>query len=152
MRAVFVMTCLAICCAGLLTYVHYLTADKIAANRSDHANAQLRDLVPHTDEIKLCDEGIRIVHTEARGYGGTLSVASVFKDGSLTGVGVTEHKETPGFADVLDPENWISQFGRNRLRDINAVTRATISSKAVIRAVQEAEQISHSDSQKCSSN
>lgn len=91
------------------------------------------------------------------GYGGDIHlVVAVKADGSIGGVRVTEHNETPGLGDYIDPKKdknktspWIEQFrglsfarlpfDRWKVRkdggDIQYRTGATISPRAVIHAV-----------------
>lgn len=91
------------------------------------------------------------------GYGGAIGmIVAVRKDGSLSGVRVTDHKETPGLGDYVDRKKdsnkaspWIDQFAgasfETRPRDDWRVqkdggqfvyrTGATISARAVIETV-----------------
>ncbi len=73
-------------------------------------------------------------------------------DGSLIGVRVTEHRETPGLGDGIDVarSDWILGFGGRGLAnpavwqlrrdggELDALTGATITSRAVMNAVQRA--------------
>ena len=89
------------------------------------------------------------------GYSGKIvMLVGVRYDGSLLGVRVTEHHETPGLGDNIDTRksNWILQFNNLSLsnpkpanwkvkRDggaIDQITSATISSRAVTKAVYHA--------------
>jgi len=91
------------------------------------------------------------------GYSGRISlVIAVRADGSVAGVRVTAHRETPGLGDYIDPRKgkrkdapWITQFnGKNLAQlpeaqwrvkkdggDFDFVTGATISARAVTNAV-----------------
>ena len=91
------------------------------------------------------------------GYSGRIElVVAIGRDGRLSGVRVTAHKETPGLGDYIDPRKdrhkdqpWIGQFAGARWADVNtaewAVRKdggsfdyragATISARAVTRAV-----------------
>lgn len=91
------------------------------------------------------------------GYSGKIRLlVGVLADGSLSGVRVTEHKETPGLGDYIDPKKdkakehpWISRFDGQSLekradRDwkvkkdggqFDSVAGATISPRAVVKAV-----------------
>lgn len=90
------------------------------------------------------------------GYSGHIGLLlAVRPDGSVIGVRVTEHKETPGLGDYIDPRKdknktspWINQFSsptapreesRWRVKkdggDFDYMTGATISARAVTAAV-----------------
>ena len=93
----------------------------------------------------------------ADGYSGKIRLLiGVQADGSLSGVRVTEHRETPGLGDYIEPQKdknkerpWISQFDGLSLENrpdrdwkvkkdggrFDSVAGATISPRAVIKAV-----------------
>lgn len=84
-----------------------------------------------------------------RGYGGDIGVMVGFAtaDGSITGIGITTLKETPGLGSrVVEPE-FREQFGsrpgqdmalQSQGGDIAAIAGATLSSAATVAAVNEA--------------
>jgi electron transport complex protein RnfG len=91
------------------------------------------------------------------GYSGQIRLlVAVTIDGQILGVRVSNHSETPGIGDVIEADKsaWIGSFdGRSlgepeesrwRLRkdggDIDAITGATISSRAVVAATRRAMQ------------
>ncbi len=90
------------------------------------------------------------------GYAGRIDlIVAVAPDGGLLGVRVTQHRETPGLGDYIDPKKdrnkarpWIGQFMNRRgdlpawtwrLRkdggEIDSMSGATISARAVTNAV-----------------
>jgi len=91
------------------------------------------------------------------GYAGRIELlVAIGKDGRLSGVRVTAHKETPGLGDYIDPKKdrrkdqpWIDQFAGTTWADVNTAgwtvrkdggsfeyrAGATISARAVTRAV-----------------
>ncbi|MFT4174708.1 MAG: electron transport complex subunit RsxG [Rhodocyclaceae bacterium] len=91
------------------------------------------------------------------GYSGRIGlVVAVLADGSVGGVRVTAHRETPGLGDYIDPAKdknkarpWIGQFAGQSLDrlslprwqvrkdggDFDYMTGATVSARAVTRAV-----------------
>lgn len=92
------------------------------------------------------------------GYSGHIGLIIALKaDGSVSGVRVTDHKETPGLGDYIDPRKdknktrpWITQFD-NKPADtawkvkkdggeFDYMTGATISARAVTQAVSRAAQ------------
>ncbi len=92
--------------------------------------------------------------TSGKGYGGEvgLMVGVNVKDSMLMGVGVTTHAETPGMgAKAKSDPNFVSQFKDQALGEpfkvtadggsINAISGATITSRAVSAAATEASEI-----------
>jgi electron transport complex protein RnfG len=91
------------------------------------------------------------------GYAGKIRLlVGLRADGTLTGVRVTEHKETPGLGDYIDPAKdknkehpWITQFDGLSLENrsdrewkvrkdggaFDSIAGATISPRAVVKAV-----------------
>lgn len=92
--------------------------------------------------------------TEANGYGGIVSVmTAVDMEGKIVAVEILEATdETPGLGQNVTKPDWYSQFGglkgditvikggsaNTENNEVNAVTGATISSKAVTTAVNQA--------------
>ena len=78
-----------------------------------------------------------VLRADGDGYGGGFRLAVALRlDGSIKGVRVLEHAETPGFGDILNtPSEWLDSFASN---DAHAVTGATITSEAVMAAVSRA--------------
>ena len=94
------------------------------------------------------------------GYAGKIRLLiAVAADGTLLGVRVTQHKETPGLGDYIEPRKdknkqrpWITQFDGLSLATVaeqewrvrkdggrfDSVAGATITPRAVIRAVRKA--------------
>jgi electron transport complex protein RnfG len=91
------------------------------------------------------------LETAGKGYGGEVGVMVGIdvKNGTLLGVGVTTHAETPGMgANAKDEPSFVSQFKGMPIKDaykvtndggeINAISGATITSRAVCTATTEA--------------
>ena len=92
--------------------------------------------------------------TEANGYGGVVSVmTAVDMEGKIVAVEILEAAdETPGLGQIVTKPDWYSQFSglygditvikggsaNQENNEVNAVTGATISSKAVTTAVNQA--------------
>ena len=88
-----------------------------------------------------------VITSTAKGYGGTITVMSAFTpDGVIKQIKVTEAQETPGFgSNVTDtPSYWERYAGVDAGKqlvldqDIDRHSGATISSKALIKAVNSA--------------
>lgn len=104
--------------------------------------------VDNVDDVYAADNGTGYVITSnAKGYGGTITVMSAFSpDGTLKQIKVTEAQETPGFGSKVaaTPSYWERYKDKDASKalvlnqDIDAETGATISSKALLRAVNSA--------------
>lgn len=90
---------------------------------------------------------------DSTGYGGNIRIiAGVDRDGKVTGVKVGDNTETPGLGAKASQEPFISQFSNltateplkivkgnsTKPEEIDAISGATITSKAVVKAVQAA--------------
>ena len=85
--------------------------------------------------------------TRGVGFGGNIGVVSGFKleDDTLTGIGITTHKETPGLGSRVSEDSFGRNFVGKTLTDtfktrtdggvVDAVTGATVSSRGVCEAV-----------------
>lgn len=184
-----ILTLFAALFTAVMAFTYSLTKPDIAAAIADtkrkliaevlppesYDNALLDDAIhlPSTPSLGLDDGGTvyrarengapvaLIVEAVApNGYGGPISlIVAVRQDGSLSGVRVTDHKETPGLGDYVDRKKdsdkahpWIDQFAglsfETRPLDDWRVqkdggrftyhTGATISPRAVIEAVAKA--------------
>lgn len=137
MKSIIALTALCVLSALTLAGVNELTREVIADNRTAAAAERLRGLVPTTNEESLCLMGIVLATTKVRGYGGPMTVYAAISDGRLLGVRVPHHSETPGFSEILEPQNWISRFAVQAPPEVDAVSGATITSVAVKRALAE---------------
>ena len=166
---------------GLVTWVHDSTAARIEENQRQTLLHSLQNLIPadHYDndlladvvEISLPEPGLKPVTVyRARksgkpvasvfstvaldGYSGEISLLVAVKaDGSLSGVRVLAHKETPGLGDLIDDNKsrWILAFNGLSLgnppekfwkvkRDggsFDQFTGATVTPRAVVKAVKD---------------
>jgi Na+-translocating ferredoxin:NAD+ oxidoreductase subunit G len=88
------------------------------------------------------------------GYSGPIRLlVAIEYSGTLTGVQVLEHNETPGLGDLIEPSrsNWLQQFEQASLEDpprerwtirrdggaFDQLTGASVTPRAVVRAVKE---------------
>ena len=137
-RAALFLGLLMAAAGALLAGIDAITEDRIDANERQRRQAILKELVGldiemrgHEDVV-ACDQDLVALAVVEHGYGGSMDVVVAFRGGRLSGARVTRHAETPGFADILDPSAWIG-----RLHDdgqVDAVTGATVTSNAVLRA------------------
>ncbi len=172
---------LAAVAVGALTAIHILTRERIAEAQLRLERQALAEVVPAArydhdplaDTIELCDEArlgpgrhrlyrlrlddrpsALVVHALAPdGYSGPIAlIVGIDASGSVLGVRVTEHRETPGLGDAIEAAKspWIRQFEGRALGDppaerwsverfegeFDAVVGATVSSRAVTAAVR----------------
>ena len=150
LRAVLNVAAIALVCAAALAGTHRLTEDRIRFNETARLREAISSLLPAGTEApgltpsleqvpaawRLCS-GHLLGRSDARGYGGDIRLLYALDgsaEGTLTGVTVLGHAETPGLADfVTDPE-WLAAFTRRSAEEIESldtVTGATITSRAV---------------------
>ena len=147
-----------------LAVVYKFTAPIIAQQKTDEVQQSLKLVLPKADsfkqktyESKEYYEGCYIdkvigyaLPVVAKGYGGDIRMlAGVTKDGTITGIVVLEHQESPGLGariTEVKPKQknpwFLDQFkGREarglNLNNIQAISGATITTKAVIDAIKE---------------
>lgn len=137
-RAAFFLGVLMAVAGALLAGIDAVTEHRIEANERQRRQATLRELagldveMRGHEDVAACDRDLVALAVMGRGYGGSMDVVAAFRGGRLEGVRVTRHSETPGFADILDPSDWIGRIeGDDR---VDAVSGATITSDAVLRA------------------
>lgn len=148
---------------ALLAGTNMLTKDRIAEQAQITAEESRRIVLSEADtfeETDGCYTGTRggevvgyVFETEAKGYGGTVQVMTgIDTAGSITGVVILSHEETPGlganaerasFTDQYKqavPENGITLVKNKtpEAGEVEALTGATITSRAVTDAVNAA--------------
>lgn len=140
LRNVAALTVLTLLAGAALAWFAQLTEDKVARNRLEAEIRVFRELAGvemaalTDDDVVLCEHGLMVLRATGDGYGGSFRLAVALRlDGSIKGVRVLEHAETPGFGDILNmPSEWLDSFASG---DVHAVTGATITSEAVKAAV-----------------
>lgn len=159
----FILALICIAAAGLLSGMNLLTRDRILAQAQTEELAGLKDVMPQADSFKPINEKGEIVYytakdahkktigfvfkTTAQGYAGKIqTLAGLTPDGTITGIKVLDQNETPGLGgricEVKESKKspWFQeQFTDKKVEDLNsvqAITGATISSRAVIDSVK----------------
>ncbi|KPJ93984.1 MAG: hypothetical protein AMJ53_06165 [Gammaproteobacteria bacterium SG8_11] len=125
---------------------------------SDYITVQSDLLGPYpTEAFRARWDGnpiaILMTPTAADGYGGDIKLlVGIREGGEIAGVRILAHKETPGLGDAIEERRskWIYQFNGHSLNDpkkdgwkvqrdrgqFDQLTGATISSRAVVKAVR----------------
>lgn len=138
--------------AGLLGFVNYLTADKIAADQAARARRAMEEVLPAEgyEELETDQEGITaayragdagyVVRVSAGGFGGAIDMmVGVSADGRVTGVSIISHAETASLGANCTREDFRQQYldasgALAVTKDggtIEALTGATVTSRAV---------------------
>lgn len=163
-----VLALLLICitATALLAWTNSITAAQIAETEREKAIASRRTVMPTAvsfddelsyDALLYCvardaDGNVigRVYTADAKGYGGMLSVMiGIDADGCITGIEILTHGETPGLgANSTKPafkSRFVGKSGTlivsktsNDGENVQAITAATITSKAVTSAVNAA--------------
>lgn len=176
------LAAVAILGTALLTGVHKLTKERIEQQERRVVLQQLEQIITpdrydneiQDDLFELDDEfyfprGQNVVAYRARkdgepvavilkfaavnGYNGKINLlVGINQDGSLSGVRVVSHKETPGLGDAIEAErsDWVFEFSGRSLQDpaadgwsvkrdggtFDQFTGATITPRAVVKGVR----------------
>ncbi|MBR3768766.1 MAG: RnfABCDGE type electron transport complex subunit G [Clostridia bacterium] len=152
--------------AGILAYINTVTDPIITSNNEKAADEARLQVLPDADTFsketaadgseyyKGSSDGKTVGYvftTSASGYGGAVEVMTgVDTDGKVTGLSILTINETPGLGMNAKKESFLSQYigGSGTFsviknatpteNEILAITSATITTKAVTNAVNEA--------------
>lgn len=162
--AVLLVICLLVSAA--LAGTNLLTRDRIAEAQAQKAEESRMVVLPGAEAFEERDghyagtdgsgETVGYVfETEGKGYGGTVKVMTgISAEGSITGIVILSHSETPGLGANAEKESFREQykqpvgnlaggisvvkFQAPKEGEIQAMTGATITSTAVTNAVNSA--------------
>ena len=160
-----VLTAIAVIAGAALGYANELTSGPIAENKArqlaDDINA-----VMNTDKVEVqrvdtmgtsvvyhTDQGVAVQSQDANAFGGTLTILVGFDtEGTILGYQILETSETPGLGAKAD--KWFQKDGKGNIigmnpgqndmtvkkdgGEVDAITASTITSRAFLRAVNEA--------------
>lgn len=149
--------------AGLLAFVNYLTADTIAEHTAEAARSAMTQVLAADDytELPVSDaqaaagvtaawsagEARTVVRLTTNGFGGAIDLmVGVDNENKVTGVAIISHSETASLGANCTREDFRAQFAGKTGElavskdggDIDALTGATVTSRAVTRAVNAA--------------
>lgn len=179
----FILAVLAAVCTAIVATTYRGTAERIAANAQAHLEQSLAPVLAGLDYDGKLSESTLVIPlphelpgseaiTVYRVYADNKPVAALFvvtaRDGfagpikllvgisaagTITGVRVLEHRETPGLGDLIDSSrsDWVLQFNGRSLQDPKApgwlirrdggefdqLTGASITPRAVIKAIRD---------------
>lgn len=154
------LTILCVVTAYLLAFVYEKTKPRIEEQMKIIDSQAKRELLPSADRFEQINENYfiaydkngtmvgEIMKSSQRGYGGQIKImAGVNNEKEITGIKILEHYETPGLGDEITKKDFILQFNNKTISElklkkdkgsIDAITGATISSKACVNAVRTA--------------
>ncbi|MDD4909725.1 MAG: RnfABCDGE type electron transport complex subunit G [Candidatus Omnitrophica bacterium] len=156
--AKFSLTLFVICLvsAAFLSIVYSVTEPAIRKQAQAAEVSSLRKVVPEAADYKQEALGQNKLFTvfdadkkcigyaflcEAQGYSGAIKImVGIDAAGDIKGVDIVEHSETPGLGSRIQEQGFLSGFkGRsyNDIQGVDTIGGATISSAAVIKAVEE---------------
>jgi len=144
--------------ALMLAVVNALTADTIAANNAREKEAAILSIFPDGDgtELNYAEDGTEVyrvktgesvigycVSVAENGFGGAVSMmVGVDPSGSVCGVKIVSLSETPGIGSKVKSDGFLATFKGDQLfvigENFDAISGATVSSKAVVRGVNRA--------------
>ena len=153
-----VIVLLAVCVAAgvILSGVNAMTFEKIAANEEAARTENYFKALPSADaftelaasngaDVQMAENGEGyVIAASGRGYGGDVTAYVAFsKDGKILNVVINSSTETPGMGSKVSGEEFTGNFTGSdaktfALEEIDAVTGATISSRAALNAVNKA--------------
>ena len=147
--------------ATLLSGVNALTAERIQQNLEREKTEAIAAIFPNADEnqkLSTLPEGIAGLYlvlsggdllgyaaeVTPLGFGGDMNImVGVNADGTVAGIKIVSHSETPGLGNRVEDADYLSQYtgktGPLTLGGgIDAITGSTVSSKAVLDGVNTA--------------
>lgn len=151
----FTLAIICIVASGLLAVVNSLTQPRIIAQAQEQEEATLLELLPGSagfTPVKSADEvlyyrgydkdknfaGI-VFKASAKGYSSVIeTMVGLTKEGKITAIKVISQNETPGLGTKIAQPEFISRFSSKNIAELDqvqAITGATVSSRAVINSV-----------------
>jgi electron transport complex protein RnfG len=152
----FILAFICIIAAGLLSGVNALTRSKIIAQAQAEEQSGLKEVMPGAAKFAEVKSGQDILYYKAfdsqdiligfvfkasgKGYSSVIeTLAGIFPDGKISAIKVISLNETPGLGMRITENNFTSQFNNQdalSLSAVQAISGATISSRAVIDSVE----------------
>jgi electron transport complex protein RnfG len=150
-----ILALICIIASGLLACVNTLTKPLIIRQAQLEEEASLKAVFPQAETFQpikkdetiiyyqaLDKSGIRqgvVFKASGKGYSSTVeAMAGMLEDGTITAIKVVAQNETPGLGSKITEARFLEQFSNKKdLSGIQAISGATISSRAVINAVKE---------------
>lgn len=150
----FILAIICIVAGGLLAGFNSLTKSRIIAQAQAEEEAGLNEVIPQALRFETVKSGDEVIYYKAydkqdrlmavafkasgKGYSGPIeTLVGMLKDGTITAIKILSQNETPGLGARVAEREFIAQFKNTQdLTKVEAITGATISSKAVIDSVK----------------
>ena len=148
-KPIIVLFSICVIISAALAFVNSLTKEKIEQAEREKITLQVKSFFPETlsfdDDagIYTCKNGNKIIGycviTSQAGYGGDITVITAFSpEKTVVGVDILSESETPGIGKKINDRDFLAAFKENQ---VNTISQATISSSAVIDAVEKAKEL-----------
>lgn len=148
----------------ILALANYVTAPRIAQIKAETTTQMQKKVLPDADTFSQYDKDSRVVigksgdsfagicvNVAPQGFGDTIEmIVGIDKSGVVSGVEILSFSETPGLGSKAKDASFLNQFqgksghlevvkdGAAAENQIDAITAATITSKAVTQGVNDA--------------
>jgi electron transport complex protein RnfG len=156
LRYGFILAVICIVAGGLLAGVNVLTKTRIVAQAQTEEDSSLKEVFPEAAHFEAVKSGEEIIYYKAhdkdkrllgaafrasgKGYSSTIeTMVGMLKDGTIKAIKILSQNETPGLGARVAEDSFTSRFsnrGLQNLNEVEAITGATISSRAVIDSVK----------------
>lgn len=153
----FILAVICVVASGLLAGMNSLTKPRIIAQAQTEEEAALREVMPFGEYFDPVKKGEDLIYYKVRnkdgkfigvalkasgkGYSSVIdTLAGMARDGTITAIKIMNQNETPGLGARIAESSFRGQFSDKNIQglaNVQAITGATISSKAVIGSVQE---------------
>ncbi len=156
LRYGFILAMICVVASGLLAGMNSLTKPKIIAQAQGEEKTALREVMPQGEYFEPIKKGEDIIYykvhnkdgkfigvafkASGKGYSSVIdTLVGMSQDGSITAIKILNQNETPGLGLRIAESSFTGKFTNKNIQDltgIQAITGATISSKAVIDSVK----------------
>ncbi len=157
LRYGFILAMICVVASGLLAGMNSLTKAKIIAQAQAEEETALREVMPQGEHFEPIKKGEDIIYYKAlnkdgkligvafkasgKGYSSVVdTLVGMSRDGTVIAVKILNQNETPGLGNRITEPSFTGRFSNKNVQDltgVQAITGATISSKAVLNSVQE---------------
>lgn len=152
----FILALICMAASASLATMNLITKSRIIAQAKAEEESSLKEVMPEAAHFEAVKSGEDIIYYKAhnkdgkfigvafkatgKGYSSTLeTMVGMTTEGIITAIKILNQNETPGLGAGVSEPPFTGQFSRKNIRDLDkvqAITGATISSKAVIDSVK----------------
>ena len=152
----FILAIICVVASGLLAGMNSLTKLRIIAQAQTEEETALREVMPFGEYFEPVKKGEDIIYykvsnkdnkfigvafkASGKGYSSVIdTLVGLARDGTITAIKIMNQNETPGLGARVAESSFTGRFSDKNIQglaNVQAITGATISSKAVIEAVK----------------